>query len=243
MGFLDHATNNIIVDAVLTKKGREFLAANAGSFHISHFTLGDDEVDYSIIKQYGRTVGKEKIEKNTPILEATTTSHGAIRHPLITMNEDIIYYPTFTISSNNFSSNVLSLGQTTTATYNASESVSVRIATKDKLGNKITTATSFLQEQFTVEVDSRLVNLSGVQSESTDSFDKRTLYTVPSVVNSTNNDLELTLVITVKSTVSTNQTEFDKYKASGQSFIRTYVRLSGNTTGLSKIFEIRIYDT
>ena len=100
-----------------------------------------------------------------------------------------------------------------------------------------------MQEQFTVEVDSRLVNLSGVQSESTDSFDKRTLYTVPSVVNSTNNDLELTLVITVKSTVSTNQTEFDKYKASGQSFIRTYVRLSGNTTGLSKIFEIRIYDT
>ena len=28
MGFLDHSTNNIIVDAVLTDTGREFLAAN-----------------------------------------------------------------------------------------------------------------------------------------------------------------------------------------------------------------------
>ena len=34
MGFLDHSTNNIILDAVLTDAGREALARNDGSFEI-----------------------------------------------------------------------------------------------------------------------------------------------------------------------------------------------------------------
>ena len=34
MGFLDHSTNNIVVDAVLTDTGRRLLARNDGSFQI-----------------------------------------------------------------------------------------------------------------------------------------------------------------------------------------------------------------
>ena len=61
MGFLDHSTNNIIIDAVLTDKGRERLARNNGTFRIVHYGFADDEVDYTLIKKFGRTVGKEKI--------------------------------------------------------------------------------------------------------------------------------------------------------------------------------------
>ena len=50
MGFLDQSTNNIILDAVLTDKGREFLSRNDGSFNIAKFAFGDDEVDYTIIE-------------------------------------------------------------------------------------------------------------------------------------------------------------------------------------------------
>ena len=64
MGFLDHSTNNIIVDAVLTDTGRRLLAANDQSFQIMQFALSDEEVDYGIIKKFGRNVGQEKIEKN-----------------------------------------------------------------------------------------------------------------------------------------------------------------------------------
>ena len=60
MGFLDHSTNNIIVDAVLTDLGRQSLAKNDGSFQIFQFALGDDEVDYNIIQQFGRTVGRDR---------------------------------------------------------------------------------------------------------------------------------------------------------------------------------------
>ena len=39
MGFLDHSTNNIIVDAVLTDAGRRALARNDGSFQVFQFAL------------------------------------------------------------------------------------------------------------------------------------------------------------------------------------------------------------
>ena len=72
MGFLQQDTNNIILDAVLTNEGRRRLAANDGTFQVVAFSLGDDEVDYGVIKRFGRAVGREKIEKNTPVFEALT---------------------------------------------------------------------------------------------------------------------------------------------------------------------------
>ena len=51
MGFLDHSTNNIILDAVLTDTGRMRLAKGDGSFKISKFALGDDEIDYGLFNK------------------------------------------------------------------------------------------------------------------------------------------------------------------------------------------------
>lgn len=84
MGFLNHSTNNIIIDAVLTEKGREFLSRNDNSFNITQFRFGDDEIDYSILEKYGLIIGKEKIEKNTPIFEALTDENLALKYPLRT---------------------------------------------------------------------------------------------------------------------------------------------------------------
>jgi hypothetical protein len=82
MGFLNHATNNVIIDAVLTERGRELIANE--SFEVTSFAFGDDEVDYSLIQKYGLVIGKEKIEKNTPIFEANPNENIALKHPLIT---------------------------------------------------------------------------------------------------------------------------------------------------------------
>ena len=83
MGFLDHSTNNIIVDAVLTDFGRQQLAN--GNFNVSKFAFGDDEVDYGLIQKYGRVVGKEKIEKNTPVFEAQTSRNRGLKYRLISI--------------------------------------------------------------------------------------------------------------------------------------------------------------
>ena len=38
----------VTVDAILTKKDRELLARNDGSFQITQFSLADDEIDYTL---------------------------------------------------------------------------------------------------------------------------------------------------------------------------------------------------
>ena len=95
MGFLNHSTNNIIVDAVLTEKGRELLARSDRSFEIAYFKLSDDEVDYSLITKYGKVIGKEKIEKNTPIFEALTGEDTSLKYPLlnITNVSNLLHMP------------------------------------------------------------------------------------------------------------------------------------------------------
>jgi len=90
MGFLDHSTNNIIVDAVLTDYGRKQLAqlggGGAGNL-VKNYGFADTEVDYSMITKYGVIVGKEKIEKNTPIFEASTGADSGI-HTMLYTTED-----------------------------------------------------------------------------------------------------------------------------------------------------------
>ena len=112
MGFLDHSTNNIILDAVLTDIGRQFLARNDGSFSIIKFALGDDEIDYSIIKKFGRTVGKEKIEKNTPVMEALTRGNLGQKYRLISIsNPNLSKLPNLTLVG--VSDSTLSLSRAT----------------------------------------------------------------------------------------------------------------------------------
>ena len=47
MGYLANQNNEIIVDAILTKAGRERLSLG-GQLNITHFSLSDDEIDYSL---------------------------------------------------------------------------------------------------------------------------------------------------------------------------------------------------
>ena len=70
MGYLDNTS--ITVDAILTMKGRELLARNDGSFNITQFALGDDEIDYTLFNENhpnGTQYAAEAIE-NMPLIEA-----------------------------------------------------------------------------------------------------------------------------------------------------------------------------
>ena len=98
MGFLDHSTNNIIVDAVLTDVGREKLASATSSTNfIAQYAFADDEIDYTMIKKYGTIVGKEKIEKNTPVFEASTNAELGVKYYLSTSSNPIVAQPTLTL--------------------------------------------------------------------------------------------------------------------------------------------------
>lgn len=120
MGFLDNSTNNIIVDAVLTDYGRELLSRNDGSFSIVKFAFGDDEVDYTTIQKFGRTVGKEKIEKNTPVFEAQTNQNFALKHKLISLsNPTLVKLPNLTLAGDGLSGKTLSFKRTGSSSQRA----------------------------------------------------------------------------------------------------------------------------
>lgn len=83
MAFLD---NNIItLDAVLTDIGRQRLAQGNGSFVVSQFALGDDEINYGLFDPNNAS-GSAYYDLNilqTPIFEASTNSTTALKYNLI----------------------------------------------------------------------------------------------------------------------------------------------------------------
>lgn len=85
MSFLNN--QYVTIDAVLTKKGRELLARNDGSFQISQFALSDDEVDYTLYNPThpsGSAFYGEAIEK-MPLLQAFVDETQAMKYKLVTL--------------------------------------------------------------------------------------------------------------------------------------------------------------
>ena len=85
MGYLNN--NTVTVDAILTKKGRELLARNDGSFRITQFSLADDEIDYTLYNPNhpsGSAFYGEAIE-NMPILEAFPDETQVMKYKLLTL--------------------------------------------------------------------------------------------------------------------------------------------------------------
>ena len=93
MGYLDSTT--ITVDAILTKRGRELIARNDGSFKITQFALGDDEIDYTMFNENhpnGSQYSGEAIE-NMSIIEAIPDGNHIMRHKLITLDRGTSVIP------------------------------------------------------------------------------------------------------------------------------------------------------
>jgi hypothetical protein len=85
MGYLNSTT--VTVDAILTKKGRQLLAANDGSFIITQFALSDDEVDYTTYNPNhpsGSAFYGEAIE-NMPVIEAFPDETQIMKYKLLTL--------------------------------------------------------------------------------------------------------------------------------------------------------------
>jgi len=147
MGYLNNTT--VTVDAILTKKGRELLARNDGSFRITQFSLADDEVDYTLYNPNhpsGSAFYGEAIE-NMPILEAFPDETQTMKYKLLTLPRGTAKLP------------VLELGYTT-ITLKQGASLSITPQTLNYLGTDAT----FEASGYTATIgDSRtLSNFEGV---------------------------------------------------------------------------------
>ena len=85
MGYLNNVS--VTVDAILTKKGRELLARNDGSFAITQFSLADDEIDYTLYNPNhpsGSAFYGEALE-NMPVIEAFPDETQVMKYKLLTL--------------------------------------------------------------------------------------------------------------------------------------------------------------
>ena len=232
MGFLDHSTNNIIVDAVLTDTGRKALARNDGSFQIQQFALGDDEVDYSLVRQYGRTVGKEKVEKNTPILEALTAGSLALKHKLVSVdNELITHFPLLTIeATGQTSTSSFAFNRPSNPTGTSSRQISVTVKLHDSVGQ--TLDNQIEDRSFRVELNSLFFEISEQGSPDIAYADNTVVYVVDETGNVDGDGVSTTgFTLSVK---NFSDTTFNVYKTAGGTSIKTFMKITGLNSGLSK---------
>ena len=115
MGYLDNSS--VIVDAILTKKGRELLSRQDGSFNITQYALADDEIDYTLYNEshpngsafYGEAIEALPLleaipnENNTMVSKLTTLPRGTTKIPVLSLQSTNITVgrsANFTISPN-----------------------------------------------------------------------------------------------------------------------------------------------
>ena len=132
MGYLNNQV--VTIDAILTKKGRELMVKNDGSFQITQFALADDEIDYTLYNPThpsGSAYYGEAID-NMPLLEAFPDESQIMKYKLATLPRGTAKLP------------VLDLGYTA-ITLKQGASLAITPQTLNYLG----AATAFEQSGYT----------------------------------------------------------------------------------------------
>lgn len=236
MGVLDSTTNNILVDVVLTDTGRQFLARNDGSFDIVKFAVADDEVNYNIIKQFGRTVGKEKIEKNTAVLEAQTNGNLALKYRCISIsNPNLIRLPTLSLTGEGLdsTSTVVSMSRVSNTTR--------RIQVTQTIQDEDSIDVELRDQIFIITLDNQFLEIAGQAPDDVD-FQRRATYMVTRDAGETAlGGSQLTFTLQVKSISDAQFTIFGQ--RGNKNLIRSFVKIAGAQSGAVKEFEIQISKT
>ena len=233
MGFLDHSTNNIIIDAVLTDTGRSKLAKNDGSFSIVKFAFGDDEIDYTLIQKFGRTVGKEKIEKNTPVFEGQTTGNQAQKYKCVSLSN-----PALTIMP------TLALTSTTDAIRLTSATGGGRAElTYEQQTQSGTTIDSELVDQsFLIGLDNRFLQLPASRGTPSVDNNNQAIYVVLRSGLNSSNGATLSITLSKKNITSTQYTVYSTTATTtaGTREILTVLTVTGLQSGIQKQLPVTI---
>jgi hypothetical protein len=131
MAFLDNS-GDIILDAVLTDIGRKRMSE--GTFRITQFALGDDEIDYRLYnKDHPSGSAYYDLEiLQTPVLEAFATSNANINYGLASFNGNLnlLYMPSIQILNKSVETAGVGVLQSTGSIYYVSVNNSTSTALK-----------------------------------------------------------------------------------------------------------------
>jgi hypothetical protein len=232
MGYLDHSTNNIIVDAVLTDIGREFLARNDGSFSIVKFALGDDEVDYTMIRKFGRTVGKEKIEKNTPVFEAQTNANLALKYKAVSVsNPNLVRMPKVSLTAPDQTGALIAMTRTGSAS-SASVTLTQTITGESLIDPELR------DQAYIIKMANQFISLTGFTPDTIDKDGVATYILLRTPGETSAGGSTITLPLAVRSITDTQFTVYGN--STNKTLISTIVSVTGLQSGATKEFEVQI---
>ena len=194
MGYLNNQV--ITVDAILTKKGRELLAKNDGTFRITQFVLADDEIDYTLYNpnnQNGSAFYGEAIA-NMPLLEAFPDESQIMKYKIATLPRGTAVLP------------VLDLGFSA-ITLKQGASIAITPQTLNYLGN----TTAFETSGYTATIsDVRTMstfNGIGIQSTAAQQQNTTSTTTLGTNVSSTVIGTQINLMATTVNTLFGSDTK------------------------------------
>jgi hypothetical protein len=196
MGYLNNQV--VTVDAILTKKGRELLAKNDGSFRITQFALADDEIDYTLYNpnnSQGTSYYGEAID-NMPLLEAFADDSQTMKYKLATLPRGTAKLP------------VLNLGYSAISLKQGA-SLAITPQTLNYLGN----ATAFETSGYSATIsDVRTMatfNGVGIQSEAAQTQNATATTTLGTNVSSTVIGSQINLRATTVNTLFGSNTQLN----------------------------------
>ena len=219
---------------MLTDVGREFLSRNDGSFSIVKFALSDDEVDYSIIRKFGRTVGKEKIEKNTPVFEALTNQNFAQKYRLVSLsNPSLIRLPSLSLTGAGLDTTgaLLSMGRTGTGK-------SRRIVLAQTITDEDSIDVELRDQAFLIKLPNDLVQLSGTSPDNIDQDNIASYLVTRDSTSTAVGGSQLTIDLSVKSIPDSLFTV--RGLVTDKTLIKAFISIIGLQSGASKDFEVQI---
>jgi len=178
MAFLDNS-GDIIIDAVLTDTGRYRLAKGDGSFAITKFALGDDEINYALYDLTASTGDQDLQIMQTPILEAFTNNASSMKSKLVTIPRNNILYMSVLLANDeadaalNTSINMYVVAVDKTTENNATGTMPILFGENitagrasfirvdqgidnDAISPSFSIETDLLETQYIVEIDNRL---------------------------------------------------------------------------------------
>ena len=207
MGYLNNAV--VTVDAILTTKGREALSRNDGSFQITQFALGDDEIDYTLYNPNhpsGSAYYGEAID-NMPLLEAFPSELQIMKYKLTTLPRGTAKLP------------VLDLGYAA-ITMKQGAQLAITPQTLNYLGNEQTFETSGYSATIgDVRVFSTFTG-QGIQSEAATSANVNATQTIGTSVSKTVIGTQISITATTVNTLF-----------GGNSQLRTTLTVTGLDSG------------
>ena len=186
MGYLNNTI--VSIDAILTKKGRELLARNDGSFQITQFALADDEIDYTLYNvnhPSGSAFYGEAIE-NMPLLEAFPDETQIMKYKLVTLSRGTSKLPVINVGYNSI---VLKQGASVVITPQTLNYLGA-VSTFEPSGYVVTVSDARLLATFTgIGVDTSNLNISSLNSSAGSQLSKTAIGTSFTLVGTTTNTL------------------------------------------------------